>query len=184
MKTVSTVSLHRQKTTPATKVEIVPTATPAGDVVKTIESHMAGGQAPDDAAVLIRRWSQAMLFELSFLLRRIPYQMPPEYALPSSREIRLLTVLLTFVTGIDMALDGDERAKMIYELLRFPHTYVPNTKLMDIARRLSGMEHGNWASAVDAMQMAASGKNRLENVRERLWTVSQLCEMKKRQAGS
>lgn len=163
--------------TPETVVDIVSTSTPAGDIVKTIENHMAGGQDPSECAVLIRRWSQAMLFELSFLLRRVPYQMPPEYALPSSREIRLLTVLLTFVTGIDMALESDERAKMIYELLRFPHTYVPNTQLMDISRRLSRMEHRNWAPAIDAMQISGGKKSRLENVRERVWTISQLCDL-------
>lgn len=169
--------------TPDTVVKVTPTATPASDIIKSLMEHMEGGGDPSDCAVLIRRWSQAMLFELSFLLRRVPYKMPPEFALPSSKEIKLLSVLLTFVTGSDQFLEPDERATLIYDLLRFPHTYVANTTLMEIARRLSKTETQFWASAVDTIQMAnPTSKIKYENVRERLFIVSDLCSMRNQQA--
>ncbi|EPR7483917.1 ATP-dependent helicase (plasmid) [Vibrio campbellii] len=169
--------------TPQTQVEVIPTAKPAADIVTSIQSYMAGGGEPANCAVLIRRWSQAMLFELSFLLKRIPYAMPPQFALPNSREIKLLNVLLTFVTGTDQILLDNERSNMIYELLRYPHTYVPNTALMDISRRLCVVAPEQWPSAVDAIMMAnTNSKHKLENVRERLAIVANLSQMREKPA--
>ncbi|BDP33428.1 MULTISPECIES: ATP-dependent helicase [Vibrio] len=165
--------------TPMTNVEVCPTGTPAADVIESINKHLESGGQPADCAVLIRRWSQSMLFELSFLLRRVPYKMPPEFALPNTREIKLLTTLLTFVTGNDKVLDSEARSTLIFDLLRFPHTYVPNKKLMELSRRLSGIDVEHWVSAIDTIQLAdTTSKTRYENVRERLYIIDTLKGMK------
>lgn len=161
--------------TPNTSVEVCPTGTPAADVIQSINTHLESGGQPADCAVLIRRWSQSMLFELSFLLRRIPYKMPPEFALPNTREIKLLTTLLTLVTGSDKVLDSEARSTLIFDLLRFPHTYVPNKKLMELSRRLSSIDVEHWVSAIDTIQLAdTTSKTRYENVRERLYIIDKL----------
>lgn len=165
--------------TPNTNVDICPTGTPAADVIKSINSHLESGGKPADCAVLIRRWSQSMLFELSFLLKRIPYQMPPEFALPNSREIKLLTTLLSFVTGNDKVLDPEARSNMLFDALRYPHTYVPNKKLMEISRRLGGIDVEQWVSAIDTIQLAdTTSKTRYENIRERLYIIDTMKGMK------
>lgn len=169
--------------TPQTLVDIIPTATPAADIVASIQSFVAAGGQHASCAVLIRRWSQTMLFELSFLLKRIPYSMPPQYALPNSREIKLLTVLLTLVTRMDQVLLADERSNMIYEVLRYPHTYIPNTILMKISRQLSLVEPEQWVPAINSIMMAnLNSKHKLDNARDRLEIIADLCLMKDKPA--
>ncbi|NMT50781.1 hypothetical protein HKA96_01630, partial [Vibrio parahaemolyticus] len=76
-------------------------------------------------------------------------------------------------------LDSEARSTLIFDLLRFPHTYVPNKKLMELSRRLSGIDVAHWVSAIDTIQLAdPTSKTRYENVRERLYIIDTLKGMK------
>ncbi len=174
--------MQSDPSTPATKVQLIETPKHAADLVDAVIDTFKVGGKPSESAVLVRRWSQAMLFELSFLIRRIPYCLPNQYSLSNSKEINLLVTLLTFVSGSDFYLNHNERSQMLFGLLKQPQTYVQYSVLADIASRLGCLDIKQWRSAIDSICHANPKNKNLENVRERINAIADLMMISKRPA--
>lgn len=160
-------------TTPNSSVRLIETMQPAGEAIKIISANVLVGESYGDHAILLRRWSESILYELSFLLKKIPYSIPPNFSLLNSKEIRLLSYILILITNQDEVLLQDERKNILIELLGFPSLNVTKAVYDDVITRLSNLPFKLWPSAIDTICMSSKDTG-YKKVSERIRNIASL----------
>ena len=127
-----------------TSVEVIGTARQVGEIAQSVADFISKGGQPAEVAILVRRWSQAMLFELAFLTKKIPYHMPIGSVLTHSREVKLLMDIMILATGRFLTLADNDKANLLFNLLSFPHCYVPNKSLRPLCESLAQRPSNEW----------------------------------------
>lgn len=131
-----------------TPVEVIGTARQVGEIAQSVADFIQQGGQPAEVAILVRRWSQAMLFELAFLTKKIPYHMPIGSVLAHSREVKLLMDIMILATGRFLTLVDNDKANLLFNLLSFPHCYVPNKSLRPLCEFLSQRPSSEWPALI------------------------------------
>ncbi|MEC6798599.1 ATP-dependent helicase [Photobacterium sp. S4TG1] len=131
-----------------TSVDVIGTARQVGEIAQSVADFIEQGGQPAEVAILVRRWSQAMLFELAFLTKKISYHMPIGSVLTHSREVKLLMDIMTLATGRFLTLANNDKANLLFNLLSFPHCYVPNKSLRPLCESLSQRPSIEWLSLI------------------------------------
>lgn len=131
-----------------TSVEVIGTARQVGEIAQSVHDFIQQGGQPVEVAILVRRWSQAMLFELAFLTKKIPYHMPIGSVLTHSREVKLLMDIMTLATGRFLTLANTEKANLLFNVLSFPHCYVPNKSLRPLCEALVQRPNMEWSALI------------------------------------
>ncbi|WEM43583.1 ATP-dependent helicase [Photobacterium sp. DA100] len=144
-----------------------------GEIANAISQYLAEGGQPSDVAILVRRWSQTLLFELAFLSKQLPYQMPVPSVLAHSREVKLLMELATLATPRFSELAVAQKASLLFSLMCFPHCYVPNKSLKPLCEQLAGMEPSQWLTFIGRYEKA-NATLKLDNLIERLALLTRL----------
>ncbi|OAN17651.1 DNA helicase UvrD [Photobacterium jeanii] len=129
-----------------TQVAVTGSGRQVGEIAQAIQTHLNNGVAPNDIAILVRRWSQALLFELAFLSKQIPFQMPIPSVLSHCREVRLLMELMGFVTGRFRDYPQQYKSNVLFNLMSFPHCYIPNKLLQPFCNELAALPVSQWRS--------------------------------------
>jgi len=140
-----------------THIELVTSATTAANVVKAIKSQLDDGTEHSEIAVLVRRWSQAMLIELAFIKANIRYIAPEGSTLARSREVKLLIQLMTLV--LQWHQQGKANEFILQELFSYPHCYLRGEILKPLCKTLSGLHPDKWSEEIDKISMAFKGKD-------------------------
>ncbi|OBU15980.1 DNA helicase UvrD [Photobacterium aquimaris] len=135
-----------------TTVDVIGTARQVGEIAQSVADFIAQGGQPAEVAILVRRWSQAMLFELAFLTKKIPYHMPIGSVLTHSREVKLLMDIMVLATGRFLTLANNEQANLLFNLLSFPHCYVPNKSLRPLCEALAQRPSSEWLAVIKQTQ--------------------------------
>lgn len=144
-----------------------------GEIAQSIQQYLSEGGKPSDVAILVRRWSQTLLFELAFLSKNLPYQMPVPSVLANSREVKLLMELMNLATGRYSGWEVGQRASLLFSLFSFPHCYVPNKLLRPLCEQLAGMEPQSWMTFLGRYEKA-NPTLKLENLTERIDLLTRL----------
>ncbi|KHT63281.1 helicase UvrD [Photobacterium gaetbulicola] len=144
-----------------------------GEIANAISQYLAEGGQPSDVAILVRRWSQTLLFELAFLSKQLPYQMPVPSVLAHSREVKLLMELATLATPRFSDLAVAQKSGLLFSLMCFPHCYVPNKSLKPLCEQLAGMEPSQWLTFIGRYEKA-NATLKLDNLIERLELLTRL----------
>ncbi|UXI00106.1 ATP-dependent helicase [Photobacterium sp. TY1-4] len=150
-----------------TRIEVCGTSRQVGEIAQSIQKDLAAGGDPSQQAILVRRWSQTLLFELAFLSKQVPYHMPVPSVLASSREVKLLIELMSLATGRYDQWPVPNKGQLLFNLMSFPHCYVPNKTLRPLCDQLAGMDSGQWLTFIGRFEKANSNL-KLENLIERL----------------
>ncbi|MCG3864282.1 MULTISPECIES: ATP-dependent helicase [unclassified Photobacterium] len=131
-----------------TPIEVIGTARQVGEIAQSIAEYIEQGGTPSDIAILVRRWSQTMLFELAFLTKNIPFYMPVGSVLSNSREVKLLLDVMRFATGRYNQFQPHEKATLVFNMMSFPHCYVPNASLRPLCDELANTPIEQWLDIV------------------------------------
>ncbi|WP_371826073.1 ATP-dependent helicase [Photobacterium sp. GJ3] len=136
-------------TTPAesvtdTQVNLTGSPRQVGEIVANIQRYLEEGGHPSDIVILVRRWSQTLMFELAFLSKQIPYEMPVPSVLANSREVRLLMEVMQLATGRLNQGSDQEKSALLFQLLSFPHCFVPNKSLKPLCDQLAKYGSADW----------------------------------------
>ncbi|MCW8329762.1 ATP-dependent helicase [Photobacterium sp. SDRW27] len=150
-----------------TGIELSGSPRQVGEIAQSVQKYISDGGEPSEIAILVRRWSQTLLFELAFLSKQIPYQMPVPSVLANSREVKLLIELMSLATGRYEQMAAQQKMLLLFNLLSFPHCYVPNKSLRPLCDQLAGMEPSNWGVFI-ARYDKANSSLKLDNLIERL----------------
>ena len=150
-----------------TTIELCGSSRQVGEIARSVQQYIAAGGDPAEVAILVRRWSQTLLFELAFLAKQLPYQMPVPSVLAHSREVRLLIELMSLATGRYEQMAVQQKMELLFNLLSFPHCYVPNKVLRPLCDQLAAMETANWAVFIGRYDKANSSL-KLDNLIDRL----------------
>ncbi|WP_299020160.1 ATP-dependent helicase [uncultured Photobacterium sp.] len=150
-----------------TRIELSGTPRQVGEIAQSVQQYISEGGDPAQVAILVRRWSQTLLFELAFLSKQLPYQMPVPSVLGNSREVKLLIELMSLATGRYEQVTPQQKSLLLFNLLSFPHCYVPNKVLRPLCDQLAGMETSGWAVFI-ARYDKANSNLKLDNLIERL----------------
>lgn len=156
-----------------TLVEVIGSERQVGEIVQSIQQYLAQGGKPSEVAILVRRWSQTLLFELAFLTKQIPYQMPVPSVLAHSREVKLLLDVMSLATGRFNENEPHFRATSLFNLLCFPHCYVPNAQLRPICDELANMSATQWELHAKKLEKA-KGDGKLDTLIERVNLLARL----------
>ncbi|KDM93435.1 ATP-dependent helicase [Photobacterium galatheae] len=156
-----------------TQVNLIGSPRQVGEIVTAIQAHLEQGGQPSDVAILVRRWSQTLLFELAFLSKQIPYQMPVPSVLANSREVRLLMEVMQLAVGRFGQMSAQERAALMFSLLSFPHCYVPNKALKPLCDQLAKMDSSAWVGFTERHGQA-NPNLKLDHLTERLDLMKRL----------
>ncbi len=151
-----------------TAIEVFGTSRQVGEIAQSVQQYIVeGGGNPSEVAILVRRWSQTLLFELAFLSKQVPYQMPVPSVLANSREVKLLIELMSLATGRYEQMPQQQKSLLLFNFLCFPHCYVPNKVLRPLCDQLAGMETSNWSVFI-ARYDKANSSLKLDNLIDRL----------------
>ncbi|OBU27560.1 ATP-dependent helicase [Photobacterium kishitanii] len=150
-----------------TAVEVVGTSRQVGEIAQSVADFIQQGGQPAEVAILVRRWSQAMLFELAFLTKKIPYHMPIGSVLTHSREVKLLMDIMVLATGRFLTLADNDKANLLFNLLSFPHCYVPNKSLRPLCEALAQRPSNEWLSLIKQTEKIQPTLN-LETFKDRV----------------
>ena len=150
-----------------TAIEVSGTSRQVGEIAQSVQQYIDEGGNPSEVAILVRRWSQTLLFELAFLSKQVPYQMPVPSVLANSREVKLLIELMSLATGRYEQMPQQQKSLLLFNFLCFPHCYVPNKALRPLCDQLAGMETSNWLVFITRYDKANSSL-KLDNLIERL----------------
>ncbi|WP_318493114.1 ATP-dependent helicase [Photobacterium leiognathi] len=150
-----------------TPVEVIGTARQVGEIAQSIAEFIEQGGNASDVAILVRRWSQTMLFELAFLTKNIPFYMPVGSVLSNSREVKLLMDVMRFATGRYNQLQPFEKATLVFNLMSFPHCYVPNANLRPLCDELANTPIDQWLNVVSKTEKVQPNLN-LDNFTARV----------------
>lgn len=150
-----------------TAVDVIGTARQVGEIAQSVADFIQQGGQPAEVAILVRRWSQAMLFELAFLTKKIPYHMPIGSVLTHSREVKLLMDVMILATGRFLTLADNDKANLLFNLLSFPHCYVPNKSLRPLCESLSQRPSNEWLSLIKQTEKIQPTLN-LETFKDRI----------------
>lgn len=156
-----------------TRVELSGTPRQVGEIAQSVQRYIKDGGDPSDVAILVRRWSQTLLFELAFLSKQLPYQMPVPSVLGNSREVKLLIELMALATGRYQQAPQQQKCVLLFNLLSFPHCYVPNKILRPLCDQLAGMESSAWSVFITRYDKANESL-KLDNLIERLGLLVRL----------
>ncbi|MGF1683643.1 ATP-dependent helicase [Photobacterium minamisatsumaniensis] len=144
-----------------------------GEVAQSIQDYLQNGGKPSEVAILVRRWSQTLLFELAFLSKKVPYHMPVPSVLANSREVKLLMELMALATGRFQEQAPQQKSALLFSVMGFPHCYVPNKTLKPLCEQLAGMEPSTWLTFI-ARYEKANPTLKLESLIERLELLARL----------
>ncbi|WP_036821329.1 ATP-dependent helicase, partial [Photobacterium sanctipauli] len=144
-----------------------------GEIAQSVQDYIQQGGKPSEIAILVRRWSQTLLFELAFLSKKVPYQMPVPSVLANSREVKLLMELMSLATGRYQAQAPQQKSALLFSLMSFPHCYVPNKTLKPLCGQLSDMEPSTWLTFMGRYEKA-NPSLKLETMIERLDLLARL----------
>ncbi|WP_371929327.1 ATP-dependent helicase [Photobacterium sp. CCB-ST2H9] len=156
-----------------TQVSLTGSPRQVGEIVTAIQTHLEQGGKPGDVAILVRRWSQTLLFELAFLSKQIPYQMPVPSVLANSREVRLLMEVMQLAVGRFEQMADQDRSTLMFSLMSFPHCYVPNKELKPLCDQLAKMNSKAWTGFAERHGQA-NPNLKLDNLIERLDLLGRL----------
>ncbi|KLV08815.1 helicase UvrD [Photobacterium aquae] len=138
-----------------------------GEILQSVKDYIDQGGNPSEIAILVRRWSQTLLFELAFLSKQLPYHMPVPSVLAHSKEVSMLMALMSWATGGYDEADSGKRSVMLFNFNSYPHCYVPNKTLKPLCEQLAGMEPGQWLTFIRRYEKA-NPSLKLETFVERL----------------
>ncbi|MDO6580229.1 ATP-dependent helicase [Photobacterium sp. 2_MG-2023] len=158
---------------PDTQVNLIGSPRQVGEIVSAVQAYIEQGGQPDDIAILVRRWSQTLLFELAFLSKQIPYHMPVPSVLANSREVRLLMEVMTLAIGRFAQLNDQDRSALLFSLLSFPHCYVPNKALRPLCDQLVKIPDSRWVGFAER-HAQVNPNLKLDNLIERLELFTRL----------
>ncbi|MGF1685402.1 ATP-dependent helicase [Photobacterium japonica] len=144
-----------------------------GEIAQSIQTHLDQGGKASEVAILVRRWSQTLLFELAFLSKKVPYHMPVPSVLGNSREVKLLIEVMTLATGRYHEQETPAKSALLFSLLCFPHCYVPNKTLKPLCDQLAGMDPATWLTFIGRFEKA-NASLKLETLIDRLALLVQL----------
>ncbi|BAX53382.1 ATP-dependent DNA helicase PcrA [Photobacterium damselae subsp. piscicida] len=142
-----------------TQIEVVGSERQVGEIAQSIQQFLEQGGQAKDVAILVRRWSQTLLFELAFLTKKIPYQMPVPSVLGHSREVRLLMDILGFAIGRFEQQSPQQRSSFLFNIMAFPHCYVPNKDLKPLCDELANRPIEQWRAYVTKAEKIYSALN-------------------------
>jgi len=165
-----------------THIEHIKTSTIASHVVKAVKSQIEEGCESGEIAVLVRRWSQAMLIELAFIKANVPYMAPEGSTLAKSREVKLLLQLMNLVIRWHEQQKIDSH--ILQELFSYPHCYLRGEILQPLCRALASVPPTNWVREIDKFATANKRKDQnFDNAIERVTLIRSLLkkDMKARQ---
>ncbi|GAL06701.1 ATP-dependent DNA helicase pcrA [Photobacterium aphoticum] len=144
-----------------------------GEIAQSIQTHLEAGGKASDIAILVRRWSQTLLFELAFLSKKVPYHMPVPSVLAHSREVKLLIEVMSLATGRFNEQAVPAKSALLFSLMSFPHCYVPNKTLKPLCDQLAGMDPNTWMTFIGRYEKA-NASLKLDNLIDRLLLLVQL----------
>ncbi|MGF1787266.1 ATP-dependent helicase [Photobacterium swingsii] len=156
-----------------THVHVQGSGRQVGEIAQSIYDHLANDVQSHDIAILVRRWSQALLFELAFLSKQIPYQMPIPSVLSNSREVRLLMDLMIFTTGRFKEGTEQQKSGLLFNLMCFPHCYVPNKVLQPMCAAVAALPTSQWLSYAEKQKAQVKEAN-LDSFIDRLELLTRI----------
>ncbi|PSW05981.1 ATP-dependent helicase [Photobacterium lipolyticum] len=156
-----------------TQVEVAGSARQVGEIIESVQAYITSGGDASEVAILVRRWSQTLLFELAFLSKQIAYQMPVPSVLANSREVKLLIDLMSVATGRYDELSHQQKSTLLFNLLCFPHCYVPNKQLRPICDELAVIPARQWDTFVKNHETAGRD-SKFDNLTDRLDLIVRL----------
>ena len=124
--------------------EVITTRTDGADthqVINTIRDYLDTGIAPEEIAILVRVWAQAVPLELRMLQLGIAYTSdgPSLFQRP---EIETLLCALKMSAGLMALYEPDIRAKILNTMLTLPHIGLKTHKVQQIISQLQHQEQG------------------------------------------
>lgn len=127
----------------ATQVKLIKNAltNDSKQLIKSIRELLSEGKQPEDIALLVRVWAQAVPIELNFLQEGIPYtsEGPSLFIRP---EIEALLAPLKLAAGLFPLYEPDIRGKHLTIMLTLPHIGLKNRYVQQIVQQLQNLEQG------------------------------------------
>ena len=110
-------------------------------VVKALRNYLDTGVPPEDIAVLVRVWAQAVPLELSLLQQGIAYTSdgPSLFQRP---EIETLLCALKMASGMFALYEPDNRAQQLTKMLTLPHIGLKTHLVQQLIVQLQPLEQG------------------------------------------
>jgi len=127
-----------------TKLRVYHSRTVTSDILKKIMHQRDSGSSFPSIAILLRRWSQAMLLELGCIEFNIPYIMPEDSTLLGGREIGLMKNLMQLNARWTHKDSVVNKELLISELLKFPHCYLKPRALASLCSQLAQSPPSTW----------------------------------------
>lgn len=93
--------------------------------------------------------------------------MPIGSVLTHSREVKLLMDIMTLATGRFLTLADNDKANLLFNLLSFPHCYVPNKSLRPLCETLAQRASNEWLSLIKQTEKIQPTLN-LETFKDRI----------------
>ena len=87
-----------------------------------------------------------------FLTKNIPFYMPVGSVLSNSREVKLLLDVMRFATGRYNQFQPYEKTTLVFNMMSFPHCYVPNASLRPLCDELAGTPIEQWLEVVKKIE--------------------------------
>ncbi|CAM3505136.1 ATP-dependent helicase [Paraphotobacterium marinum] len=135
-----------------TDIKVMESNRQVGDIIQSIHDYLCAGGKASDIAILVRRWSQTLLFELAFLTKNIDYVIPIPSILVHSKEVKLIIYLMLIVTGKFDSLDLRYKANIAFLIFTFPHCYIVTGTLVEICEYLSKLSIDQWIGSVETLK--------------------------------
>ncbi|MGB0361197.1 MAG: 3'-5' exonuclease, partial [Endozoicomonas sp.] len=109
-------------------------------VADTLQDYLASGIHPEEIAILVRVWAQAVPIELNLLEKNIPYTSNGP-SLFQRAEIESLVDAMILASGGFADLDSDIRYRKFFRLLTLPHLGLKNHHIDWICQHLKHHTH-------------------------------------------
>ncbi len=124
-------------------------------LITAIKEYLAAGNLPENIAILVRVWAQAVNIELSLLEEGIPYisDGPSVFLRP---EIETLICALKMAGGLMPLYEADVRGQLLMKMLTLPHLGIKNQLIQQIVSQLQVLETG-YGRAMEAMAQKIPG---------------------------
>ena len=124
--------------------EIITTHTEGNDteqVIRALRHYLDTGVPPENIAVLVRVWAQAVPLELGMLQQGIPYTSdgPSLFQRP---EIETLLCALKMASGLFALYEPDKRAQQLTKMLTLPHIGLKTHRVQQLVAQLQPLEQG------------------------------------------
>lgn len=168
-----------------TKLRVYHSRTVASDILKKIIDQRDSGSSFSNIAILLRRWSQAMLLELGCIQLNIPYLMPEDSTLLGGREIGLMKNLMQLNARWAHKDSVINKELIISELLKFPHCYLKQQALDSLCSQLGQSPPSTWFELTKQLSFSSAFRDsNFDTVIKRVAILSDVFEQSDMRASS